>query len=83
MSRKTLLFFAFLKFCLVHQSAQNLLPVNVLNPLEVGKSPLVTYALNEFNKNRDEKAAIANNSTWAILVAGSAGWDNYRWAEVP
>lgn len=88
MSRTTWYFCAFLVLlvCLVRKSEQNLVPINVLNPLEVGKSPLVTYTLNEYlnkeaeKKQKEEtaKTIVANNSTWAILVAGSAGWDNYR-----
>lgn len=90
MNPKTLLFCAFIAQVLCFTTAQNVLPVNVLNPLNIGKSPLTTYVLDEYLKNATtvsnstlsystlEDATVTNNSTWAILVAGSSGWDNYR-----
>lgn len=88
------LFFVFLVQVLCLGNGQNQ-PVNLLNPMQIGKSPLVTYALNEYlnataANDKVEIVSIATvpnaavkkvakNSTWAILVAGSSGWMNYRY----
>lgn len=94
MNTKILFFLAFLASGLSLACCQNQLPANLLNPLEFGKSPVVSYALDEYlkenaanetAKNADAKVTnvtdetLENDSTWAILVAGSAGWDNYRY----
>lgn len=67
----------FLVFGVQRAYQQLSLPVNILDPLKIG-NPIVDHALNEYLSSNQKNAKSVADKTWAVLVAGSQGWYNYR-----